>query len=334
MKIQNIRTIADVPADWRLSAAHRQPSISGTVFHAPWWMEAASGGNWGEATVTSNGEVIARLPYVKKRVLGLSAIGMPPLTHMLGPQLPVVDGGDASFSTRRTLLTELMAGLPTHKYFNQICHPGIADTLPLYALGYDSGLKYSLRIAPAASQARILKGMRKQIRYDVRKAEQMLTVQTDLGIDEFCHFYNACTRANNKQYWSQRFIKRIDALKTRIYEACIKNNAGCLLAARDDTGVLRAAIMLVWGDGVMYYHLSAHDGQPQGAGSVKLLIWESLKRAHERGMIFDLDGMPRPGATNILTGFGGTVSNRIVVTKIPPAIHIARQLASSLPFGL
>ena len=322
-------------ADGSLIAAERSRGISGTVFHAPWWMEAASGGNWKEATVTSNGEVIARLPYITKRLLGVVGIGMPALTHLLGPQLPVGDdGGDTRFSRRRALLTELMSRLPPHKYFNQTCHPAVTDSLPLYALGYDSALKYSLRIPPAASPAQIMQGMRKQIRYDIRKAEQMLAVDTRLGIDEFCHFFNVCTQANNKQYWSPRFKREANAIKHRVYEACVKENAGCLLAARDESGTLRAAIMLVWGNGVMYYLLTAHDAQPQGAGSVKLLIWEGLKLAQRHGMVFDFHGLPRPGAINILTGFGGTVVNRIVVTKIPPMLYLAREVASRMRFGL
>jgi hypothetical protein len=335
MDFSGVEVESDAMADGCIIAAERSQRISGTVFHAPWWMEAASGGNWREVTVTSNGAVIARLPYITKRLLGFDGIGMPPLTYILGPQLPVGDGeGNTVFSKRRALLTELMSRLPPHKYFNQTCHSGMTDTLPLYALGYDSALKYSLRIPPAASPAQMMQGMRKQIRYDIRKAEQMLAVDTNLGIDEFCHFFNACTQANNKQYWSPRFKKAANAVKIRLYEACIKAQAGCLLAARDDSGALRAAIMLVWGNGVMYYLLSAHDAQPQGAGSVKLLIWEGLKLAHRYGMVFDFHGLPRPGAINILTGFGGAVENRIVVTKIPPMLYLARAVASRMRFGL
>ena len=57
--------------------------------------------------------------------------------------------------------------------------------------------------------------MRKQIRYDIRKAEEKLTVDHDLAIDEFCHFYNVCTQANNKLWWSKRYARQADALKIR-----------------------------------------------------------------------------------------------------------------------
>lgn len=318
----------------RVSASTRAEIFS-TVFHQPWWLDAVSGGNWNEATVTSNGAVIARLPYVTKRILGVPGIAMPPLTHVLGPQLPVFRGAlEARSSKRRALLTELISHLPPHRYFNQTCDSSLTDALPFYALGYDSVLKYSLRVAPAASPEQMMEHMRKQIRYDIRKAEQSLSIQLNLGIDEFCHFFNACTQANNNVWWSQRFAKQADTLKFRIYEACIRQGAGCLLAARDRAGVLRAAIMLVWGDGVMYYLLTAHDAKPEGAGSVKLLLWEGMKMAQRSGMIFDFHGLPRPGATNILTGFGGRVANRIVVTKIPPVLYLAREVASRMRFGL
>lgn len=306
-----------------------------TVFHQPWWLNAVSGGDWHEATVKSNGIVIARLPYITKRLLGVPGIGMPPHTHVLGPQLPISNGAlEARFSKRRALLTELISLLPPHKYFNQTCDSSVTDGLPFYSLGYGSSVKYTLRMPQAASPDEILKGMRKQIRYDIRKAEQALKIQHDLGIDEFCRFFNACTQANNKQWWSQRFARQADALKFRLYEACVRERAGCLLAARDGAGVLRAAILLVWGNGVMYYLLTAHDAKPEGAGSVKLLLWEGLKMAHRFGMVFDFHGLPRPGATNLLTGFGGVVANRIVITKIPTGLYLAREIASRMRFGL
>ena len=336
MDISSIQPNPGVPV--RRSQRSSESGASGifsTVFHQPWWLNAVTGGNWQEATVTSNGAVIARMPYVTRRLLGMPAIGMPPHTYVLGPQLPVVRGRvEARFSNRRALLTELMSGLPEHKYFNQTCDPSVTDGLPFYALGYDSAIKYTLRVSPLASTEQMMQRMRKQVRYDIRKAEQRLSVHLDLGIDEFSHFFNACTQANNKQWWSKRFVRHADALKFRVYEACIRESSGCLLAARDSAGVLRAAILLVWGNGVMYYLLTAHDAQPEGAGSVKLLLWEGLKLAQGMGMTFDFHGLPRPGAINILTGFGGVVANRIVVTKIPPVLYLAREVASRMRFGL
>jgi hypothetical protein len=304
------------------------------VFHEPWWLEAASGGSWAEASVTSGGAVIARLPYVTKGWLGMTGIGMPALTPVLGPQLPLQLGQpDWNGPTQRELLAELFSQLPPHKYFNQVCDPGVTHALPLYALGYDSGLKYTLRIAPA-SEDQMMRGIRKRIREDIRKAERTFELDPDLGIDEFCQFYNVCTQANNGQWWSRRYTRQADAVKKRIYEASMKAGAGRLLAARDRNGVLRAAIMLVWDDRVMYYLLTVHDAKTEGAGSIKLLIWEAMKIASRRGLVFDLDGFPRPNAVNILSGFGGVVRNRITLLKISPVLQFARFVTSRSRFGL
>lgn len=310
-------------------------SILRTVYHEPWWLEAASNGAWEEVSVTSNGVMVARLPYVIKRMGSISGIAMPTLTPFLGPQLPLrLNGQDRKGPFDRELLAELFTRLPKTTYVNQICESRITDALPLYALGYDSTIKYTLQVAPAASMDQIMQGIRPRIRSAIRKAERTLTVQTDLGIEEFCRFYNACTQANNSVRWSPRYARQADAVKTRLYEACRKADAGCLLAARDRGGALRAAIMLVWGHGVMYYFLTAQDASSDGSGSIKLLIWEGLKLAHQRRMIFDFDGFPRPGAVNILSGFGGIVRNRIAVTKMPPLIHFARFIASRSRIGL
>jgi hypothetical protein len=309
-------------------------SIFTTVFHEPWWLDAVSPGQWNETTVMSSGEVMARLPYVTKRVVGITGIGMPPLTHVLGPQLPV-SGRSSSFRTsdNRKLLTELMSQLPPHNYFVQTCDPGMENTLPLYAMGYDSAVSHTLRIDAGQPAAQTWQGMRKQIRYDIRRAEKMFVVDRSLGIEEFCRFFNACVKNNHNTWWSKAFERRADAVKIRLYEACRAHDAGCLLAARDEQGVLRAAVMPVWGHGMMYYLLTAHDGAPAGSGSVKLLLWEAVKMASAMGLGFDFDGFPRPNAVNVLTGFGGEVHNRIAITKVPPMVLFARAVASRSRFG-
>jgi hypothetical protein len=44
-----------------------------------------------EVTVTSGNQVVGRLPFVITRKMGLTALRMPPFTHMLGPV--VEEGG-------------------------------------------------------------------------------------------------------------------------------------------------------------------------------------------------------------------------------------------------
>jgi hypothetical protein len=312
------------------NVAVRMPApLFSTVFHEPWWLDAVTQGDWHEATVTSGGTVVARLPYVIKRVMGVTGITMPPLTHTLGPQLPLI-GAERSphLLEDRGLVTELFEQLPSHDYFAQACDPIMGHALPMYAMGYDSTLAYTLRIPAGLPKDQIWQGFRQAIRRAVRKAEKTFTVHHDLAIDEFCAFYNASIEANHEAHWSKSFVRRANQIKFRLYEACQAHGAACLLAARDDKGELQAAIMPVWGHGVMYYLLTARRPDPVHSGAVNLLVWEALKMAGEKGLTFDFDGFLRPSAVNFLTGFGGQVHNRIVVVKASPAVHIFRAIAS------
>ncbi|MGP8027103.1 MAG: GNAT family N-acetyltransferase [Acidocella sp.] len=300
-----------------------------TIFHEPWWLDAVTQGNWCEATVSSNGTAIARLPYIIKRRIGITGIGMPPLTHTLGPQLPLF-GATSKFqqSDHRKLLKGLVAQLPRHDYFYQVFDPIIENALSLYELGYDSSLSYTLRIEATQSLERTWKGIRRQHRFEIKSAQKKFSIQHDLGIDQFCHFFNANLKADRKIWSTNAAEKHINQVKIRLYEACRAQDAGCLVAVRDEKNVLRAAIMLVWGHGVMYYFLATRDPDPASSGSMKLLIWEALKMASEKRLTFDFDSFPRPAAVPALASFGGEVRNRINITKIPPLLRFAHAIKS------
>ncbi len=51
---------------------------SQTIFHEPWWLEAATQSNYREVTVESGGNLQGRLPYFERsRVPGFRVLGMP-----------------------------------------------------------------------------------------------------------------------------------------------------------------------------------------------------------------------------------------------------------------
>ena len=142
----------EVFVDYSQTTTFTSTPIFTSIFHEPWWLDAVTPGNWAEATVTAHGAVIARLPYCTKRFMGISGIGMPPLTHTMGPQLPL-NSSNLSFrlSDHQELINELMGQLPRHAFFFQVCDPSMENAVPLYALGYNCSLTYTLRINAAQS---------------------------------------------------------------------------------------------------------------------------------------------------------------------------------------
>jgi hypothetical protein len=101
----------DKPGAFDGAAQHLVP----TIFHEPWWLEIASDGCYREATVERGGVLVGRLPYlVSRRAFGLTTVGTPLLTHVLGPALA------ANFSDRNaahpmkqvSIIHDLIAQLP------------------------------------------------------------------------------------------------------------------------------------------------------------------------------------------------------------------------------
>lgn len=301
-----------------------------TIFHEPWWLDAVAPGTWAEVTVSSNGKVVARLPYVVKRIMGAIGLTMPPITHVLGPQLPVTQTPQGPrLLNDRSLINQLWEQLPRHHYFSQTCDPMVDNCLATYALGYDTCVAYTLRIPAGTSKDKVWKGMRSATRRLTRIGEKTLSVDRNLGIDEFCHLYAKAVRHHYSVNWSKAREREEDKLKIRVYEACRARDATCLMGARDEQGQLQAAIMPVWWNGVMYYLLTARRPEP-AQGAVHLLVWEAVKLAMEKKLTFDFDGFLRPDGVNFLSGFGGEVHNRLVICKQGPLIHLARAAAGRL----
>ena len=92
-------------------------------------------------------------------------------------------------------------------------------------------------------------------------------------------------------------------------------DSGEILSARWPDGTPTAMAYLVWGHGTMYYLLSTRAADAGDNGSVNLLIWSAIRRAHERGLTFDLDGVSSGGTARFLSGFGGRLEMRLIARR-------------------
>ena len=88
-------------------------------------------------------------------------------------------------------------------------------------------------------------------------------------------------------------------------------------------------IFLVWDHATMDYHLSTRCPEIAGSNTISLLLWSAIERAHNRGLIFDLDGVSSSGTARFLSNFGGRPKIRMVVQRSGPvygAIQYMRQV--------
>ena len=161
-----------------------------TIFHEPWWLEAASGGQYEEVTVNSGGRTMGRLPFVRRKSLGFTICEPPELTHFLGPAVDEGNGGTVSRNLRRGEITrELIEKLPAFHHFTQWLHRGIPDALPFVQHNFTVEAVFTYEVAPGPEQA-IWRNMRDKTRNVIRRAQEQ-TELVDLEPAAFSALYDA-----------------------------------------------------------------------------------------------------------------------------------------------
>lgn len=295
-----------------------------TLFHEPWWLDAVAPDGWQDVTVEAGGQVVGRLPFVLRRRYGFTAIGMPPMTRTLGPQVVGQESDEPPVVRRRLeIAAELFSKLPRHDYFFQICDPTMRDALHCQVLGYEESLNHTFRIAAGTPLDETWRQTKASTRSAIRKGTARFEVDTTLDIEEFCKFYNRAIVENHQ-------VKMCGAeairLKHRLYAAASRRDAAQLLGARHiDTGELQAAVLAVWGHGTMYYLLTCRTAHAVG-GATALLVWETIRLANRLGLNYDFDGYAKPSVVPFVASFGGRIANRVALRRAARLVKIGLSL--------
>ncbi len=284
--------------------------MQGTIFHEDWWLNAVTRGCYEEVVVKNGSDVAGRLPFVTQTKMGLKTVRMPPLTHVLGP---VVDAGVGKPQTqmlrRLSIIRDLIDQLPPFDFFKQALGSSIADGLAFQDRGFQTRVQYTFEIDCRHDTKGIWEGMHFKTRQHIRRAEEKLSVVTIDDPNEFLHFYQRNLVARGRS-----LATRVDTFPAA-FAACQTRDSGEILGARWPDGKPAAMVFLIWGHDTMYYLLSTRANDAGDNGSVNLLIWAAIKRAHDRGLIFDLDGVSTSGIARFLSGFGGRLQTRTIVRR-------------------
>ncbi|WP_419759727.1 GNAT family N-acetyltransferase [Acidisoma sp.] len=313
----------DAPAKPARSPAPKFPVA--TIFHEPWWLSAASDGAYEEAVYTADNVVIGRLPYLRQRKIGWqTALVMPTMTHVLGPSLSAdVPSGERGRSLRRfTISSALIAQLPQagHTWF--ALHRRETETLAFEAAGFSTGVRFTVEIQPSTPD-RLWREMRDKTRNVIRRAQESLIPQ---AIDDpalFFEFYQENLRQRGiRNHYDLR-------IRTNMVAACLEHGRGRILVASDATGSPQAAIFTAWDDEAEYYLMSTR-APDSGNGAISLLIWTAIQDAAAAGRIFDLDGVDSRTNHMLLTGFGGTLRPRYLVSRTSTGFQVAQSLKTQM----
>jgi hypothetical protein len=297
-----------------------------SLFHEPWWLSAVTEGRYNEAVFKQDSDIVGRLPYVIVRYGPFRTIRMPPFTHVLGPAVDAGAGKPQTRLMRRLSITRsLIDQLPSSSYFHQHLDPSLddglanADGLAFLERKFTVTSQYTFEIDCRRSLDDIWAGMHKKTRQPIRRAEEKYSVRCVDGPQSFIDFYLKNTEARGRKNGLE--FKYFSAL----FSECRARDCGLILGAFDHDASPIAMTYLAWGHGIMYYLLSTRSFQGD-YGAISLLLWSAMKRAHELGLVLDLDGVYSSGTVKFLSGFGGRIKTRLMIRRSQPHFHALQSL--------
>lgn len=264
-----------------------QIDLVNSIFQREWWLEAVAPGAWDVVEVSRDGSVVARLPIVLSRKLGLQRIVMPPLTQTLGPCLLQRKSSYAKqIGEQKELMTQLIEQLPPHDYFSQTLHWSMTNWLPFYWKGFRQTTFYTYLLDDLTDLDALWSGIRPNVRGDVKKAENRfnLLIRTEPDLSRFIAVNELTFRRQGKVLrHSRAFIERLDS-------ACAAHGARRMFFAEAPDGRVHAALYLVWDDQSAYYLMGGADPELRHSGATSLLVWRAIQFAATVTKRFDFEG--------------------------------------------
>jgi hypothetical protein len=270
------------------------------IFQQPWWLDAVAPGSWDAVTVEQGGQVVGRLPFVRKRRLGLTILTQPPLTPFLGPWLKPLSGRSATqFSQQEKIFEALIARLPYHDIFRQNFHHSITNFLPFFWAGFQQTTHYTYLLTDLHNLEDLWQRLETQHRRRIRNSENELIIRIDDDIDKLLHFNRTVFERKSVPIPYKPEVVR------RIYEACKSRRAGIMHVAEDKNGRTHAVSFMVWDNLSAYGLLSGSDIALRSSGAGSRLVWERINYASRVTNCFDFEGSMNREIERFLRGFGG-----------------------------
>jgi len=302
----------------------REPSIP--VFSKAWWLDAAAGPeNWNVAVVQRDGEIVASLPYVIKKTLGITLLTQPSLTQTLGPWLrPSASSYTKQLSRQKELMQALIAQLPRYSHYVQQWHYSQTNWLPFYWKGFSQTTRYTFVIDDLSDPEKVCAAFSHAKRKDIKKAEGHIRVEFDLCAEQFYdnHRYTLAQQGSKISYSYTLFKK--------LYDAAYLHDAGRTIAGYDEEGKLHAALFVVWDANSAYDLISTIDPRYRSSGASSLLIREMIRFVASRTARFDFEGSMTEEIAQSFKQFNAQQKPYSVVSRTPSRVYATAKFLRSM----
>jgi hypothetical protein len=232
-------------------------------------------------------------------------------------QLPAAKPVQTAANKRR-ITRELLQALPRHERFFQWLDPD-TDSGSAFALAgctlYEAP---TFRVRPEADLRALWDNMEGHLRRQVRATRAAMRV---VFHNDFQRFVAVSRREHDQRRNAHDYVTL-----ERIVRACLARDQATIVSVATAEGTDAACVILIWGNGTLYYWTPAVDRAKAGSGANALLLWNAIEFAVSKGLTFDTDGYNSGAAGKFFSGFGLPLSWRtgVLHATIAGRLHQVR----------
>ena len=302
--------------------------VSLPLFSKDWWLDSVVGAdNWDVSLVIKNEEVIASMPYIRKKRLGMHISTLPELTKYLGPWFKTNNNKYSKIlGQQKAIMEELIKQLPNFDYFSQNWFHNKTNWLPFYWNGFKQTTNYTYCIDDLTDLDQVWSNFQENIRSDIKKSinRYNLAIKESPSIKDFIIINKKVfERQNIKVPYSEEVILRID-------EACAHHKSRKIFLAVDKNNVIHAGVYIVWDNQYAYYLMSGGDPKLRNSGATSFCLWEAIKFASTVTKKFDFEGSMIEPIEKYIRAFGAKQKLIFTISKTPSFLLRLRSSLISL----
>lgn len=281
-----------------------------------WWLDATVGPEaWSAVLAKRDGEVVAAMPYVRKRKYGFVILTQPAANQGLGPWLSCHGNSPAILvGLQKELMTELIEQLPRFDHFAQAWNYRNTNWLPFFWKGYRQTTRYTYILPDLNDEEKLWSALHSSVKKDIRKATGRfgLRVRSTEDLDEFLPLSrNVGTDPNWKRGYADAVVRQIDA-------ACRERGNRQIFIVEDEQGHPHYSLYLVWDEHGAHGLLGGINREmPSNTGAGSYCIWESIRFASRVTKTYDFAGSMLESVESFFRGFGAIQKPYFFISKTP-----------------
>ena len=298
-----------------------EASPQGSLFCRSWWLRVVAPYSR-VLGYFDRGRLVAGIPLFFKKRLGIKFCTMPSLTQTWGVVIEPIEGKRVHQMTRQMeILTIFARHLAGEQVFLQRFQPTIANFLPFQWLGFRQASRVTYVIEHLCDLDRVWAEMRENQRREIRKAEKRGIVVERCDPEIVAQNLAKTYVRQGLQSPAKTHLLRL------VQQAARQNDAGECFAARDASGQVHAAAMLVWDRKRAYYLAGGGDPTLRTSGATALLLWKMMQFCSGRSAVFDFEGSQIPAVERFFRAFGASQVWYHEISKMPRWLRAGLVLA-------